>query len=80
MFTKTAKSEVYKNLRKFLEIYKNYTTEVYKNHRKSDVYKNRIFFEIYKFTRVNFTKTVLPRLYPVRLRTILIPVAHDEEP
>jgi len=56
-FTKTAKSEVYKNLRKFLEIYKNYKTEVYKNHRKSEVYKNRIFFEIYKFTRVKFTKT-----------------------
>ena len=49
MFTKTAKSEVYKNLRKFLEIYKNYTTEVYKNHRKSDVYKNRIFL---KFTNL----------------------------
>ena len=50
-FTKTAKSEVYKNLRKFLEIYKNYKTEVYKNHRKSEVYKNRIFFwnlQIYK--------------------------------
>ena len=56
-FTKTAKSEVYKNLRKFLEIYKNYKTEVYKNHPKNEVYKNRIFFEIYKFTRVKFTKT-----------------------
>ena len=61
MFTKTAKSEVYKNLRKFLEIYKNYKTEVYKNHPKNEVYKNRIFFEIYKFTRVKFTKTALPQ-------------------